>query len=83
MSLSLSIAERLSRARGDLRMGVPVVLCGTGGAALVAAVEALDAGRLAELHRHGPAVLAITARRASMPPTIRPGRWQASLLPAR
>ena len=65
MSLALSIAERLSRAKGDLRMGVPVVLCGTGGAALVAAVEALDADRLADLRGFGPPVLAITERRAT------------------
>jgi GTP cyclohydrolase II len=64
MSLSLSIAERLSRAKGDLRMGVPVVLCGAGGAALVAAVEALDEDRLTDLRGFGPVVLAITARRA-------------------
>ncbi|MFN3576175.1 MAG: GTP cyclohydrolase II [Tabrizicola sp.] len=64
MSLALSIAERLTRARGDLRMGVPVILCGTGGAALVAAVETLDAGRLADLRGFGAPVLAITARRA-------------------
>lgn len=64
MSLRLSIAERLTRAKGDLRMGVPVVLCGAGGAALVAAVEALDAERLADLRSFGPPVLAITARRA-------------------
>ena len=64
MSLRLSIAERLTRARGDLRMGVPVVLCGAGGAALVAAVETLDADRLADLRGFGAPVLAITARRA-------------------
>ena len=64
MSLTLSSAERLSRARGDLRMGVPVVLTGPDGAALVAAVEALDADRLADLRRFGEPVLAITARRA-------------------
>lgn len=64
MSLRLSIAERLTRAKGDLRMGVPVVLCGTGGAALVVAVEALDAERLADLNGFGQPVLAITARRA-------------------
>jgi GTP cyclohydrolase II len=64
MSLSLSIAERLTRAKGDLRMGVPVVLCGPGGAVLVAAVEALDRDRLADLRQFGMPVLAITARRA-------------------
>jgi GTP cyclohydrolase II len=64
MSLTLSSAERLSRARGDLRMGVPIVLTGPDGAALVAAVEALDADRLADLRRFGEPVLAITARRA-------------------
>jgi GTP cyclohydrolase II len=64
MSLRLSIAERLTRARADLRMGVPVVLCGAEGAALVAAVEALDADRLADLRGFGAPVLAITARRA-------------------
>lgn len=64
MSLSLSIAERLTRAKGDLRMGVPVVLCGEGGAVLVAAVEALDRDRLADLRGFGAPVLAITARRA-------------------
>ena len=64
MSLTLSPAERLTRAKGDLRMGVPVVLCGPDGAALVVAVEALDAGRLADLRGFGEPVLAITARRA-------------------
>jgi GTP cyclohydrolase II len=64
MSLTLSTAERLTRAKGDLRMGVPVVLSGSGGSALVAAVEALDGDRLADLRSLGPMVLAITARRA-------------------
>lgn len=64
MVLRLSIAERLTRARGDLRMGVPVVLCGAEGAALVMAVETLDAARLADLRGFGAPVLAITARRA-------------------
>lgn len=64
MSLRLTIAERLTRARGDLRMGVPILLCGAGGAALVAAVEALDADRLTVLRGFGAPVLAITARRA-------------------
>jgi GTP cyclohydrolase II len=64
MVLALSIPERLTRARGDLRMGVPVVLCGADEAALVMAVEALDAARLADLRSLGQPVLAITARRA-------------------
>jgi GTP cyclohydrolase II len=64
MSLALSFPERLARARGDLRMGVPVILCGAGKAALVVAVEALDVTRLADLQGFGRPVLAITARRA-------------------
>jgi GTP cyclohydrolase II len=40
------------------------VLCGAEGAALVAAVETLDAARLADLRGFGVPVLAITARRA-------------------
>ncbi|MDP4033247.1 MAG: GTP cyclohydrolase II [Pseudorhodobacter sp.] len=64
MSLAPSIVERLSRARGDLRMGVPVVLTDAGRAALVVAVEALSPPRLAELRALGTPELAITARRA-------------------
>jgi len=64
MTLAPSIVERLARARGDLRMGVPVVLTGLGQAALVVAVEALSAARLAELRALGVPELAITARRA-------------------
>mgnify|MGYP006205187413 CR=1 FL=1 len=41
--LAPSPVERLARARSDLRMGVPVVLTGAGCAALVVAVEALEA----------------------------------------
>jgi GTP cyclohydrolase II len=64
MVLALSIPERLSRARADLRMGVPVVLCGPAGAVLVAAVETLDRTRLDALRGFGVPQLAITARRA-------------------
>jgi GTP cyclohydrolase II len=46
-------------------MGVPVVLCGAGSAALVAAVETLDARRLSDLRQVGAPVLAITAWRAA------------------
>ena len=64
MTLAPGIVERTARARGDLRMGVPVVLVGGAGAALVVAIEALDAGRLDDLRLLGAPELAITARRA-------------------
>lgn len=67
MSLAPDIAEITARARSDLRMGVPVVLAGPGGAtgALVLAAETLGAARLADLMALGGGpVLAITARRA-------------------
>jgi GTP cyclohydrolase II len=63
MTLGLSIVEQLTRARGDLRMGVPVMLAGDG-ALLVVAVEALSAQRLADLRGFGPLEVALTARRA-------------------
>ncbi|MFO7757796.1 MAG: GTP cyclohydrolase II [Roseovarius sp.] len=66
MSLSPDLTEIIARARSDLRMGVPVVLCGADGAALVMAAETLDAQRLADLSAlGGTPVLAITARRAA------------------
>ena len=71
MTLGPTIAERLNRARVDLRMGVPVVLAQNGQAALVAAVETLGAARLAGLRALGVPELALTARRAEtlkMPP---------------
>ncbi len=64
MTLTPTLPERLARARGDLRMGLPVVLAGGGGALLAAAVETLGADRLADLRSLGAPVLAITARRA-------------------
>ncbi|MFT7057889.1 MAG: GTP cyclohydrolase II [Pseudorhodobacter sp.] len=64
MALGLTIVERLTRARGDLRMGVPVVISGDDGQALVVAVEALTAARLADLRALGVPELALTARRA-------------------
>ena len=64
MTLGPSIVERISRARGDLRMGVPVIMVGDGEAAMVVAVEALDAARLAALRAIGVPQLVITARRA-------------------
>ena len=64
MTLAPTITERLNRARGDLRMGVPIVVSDAGRAALVVAVEALDAPRLAALRAMGRPELALTARRA-------------------
>ncbi|WP_371229420.1 GTP cyclohydrolase II [Roseovarius sp. 2305UL8-3] len=65
MSFAPSITERLARARADLRMGVPVILRGTGGDALALAAETLEAQRLADLLAlGGQPVLAITSRRA-------------------
>lgn len=64
MTLAPTITERISRARGDLRMGVPVLLSLAGQTAVVAAVETLSPARLADIRALGPTELAITARRA-------------------
>jgi GTP cyclohydrolase II len=65
MTLAPGITERLARARGDLRMGLAVVLRDTEGrAALAAAAETLEPGRLTALRALGAPVLALTARRA-------------------
>lgn len=65
MPLRPSPVERLARARADLRIGLPVVLTGEGGAALAVAAEALTAGRLAALRALSPPVLAVTGWRAA------------------
>ncbi len=65
MSLQLAPAERLARARADLRVGAPVVFLGHGpDAAVVVAAETLSAPRLADLRQLGDVTLALTARRA-------------------
>ncbi len=64
MTLGPTPVETLARAKGDLRMGVPVVLAEGGQAALVVAVETLGAARLDALRRVGMPELAITQRRA-------------------
>lgn len=64
MTLAPTLAERLARARGDLRMGVPVVLADGGAGVLAVAAESLAPARLADLRAVGPVELAITARRA-------------------
>ncbi len=64
MTLSPTIAERLARARSDLRVGLPVVLTAQGHGALAIAAETLSAARLADLRAMGQPELAITAWRA-------------------
>lgn len=64
MALGPDIAERLNRARADLRAGVPVVMTDAEGGALVFAAETLDPGRFDAARALGPFVLAITGRRA-------------------
>ena len=65
MSLAPDINELIARARADLRMGVPVLLEGEDGAALVLAAETLEPARLTALSNlGGTPVLAISARRA-------------------
>jgi GTP cyclohydrolase II len=65
MALGPDITERVARARADLDIGVPVIIVGGDGAALVAAAETVSAARLAALRTAGPAVLAVTGWRAA------------------
>ncbi len=66
MSLTPDLTELVARARADLRMGVPVLLCGAKGGALVLATETLTPARLDDLgDLGGDPVLAISARRAT------------------
>ncbi|MFW2543450.1 GTP cyclohydrolase II [Primorskyibacter sp. 2E107] len=64
MPFSPDLNETLSRARADLRMGVPVVLDGATGAALIASAETLSAARLIEMQGLGDVDLVLTGRRA-------------------
>jgi GTP cyclohydrolase II len=63
-SFKPDLTERLARARADLRMGVPIVVCDADAAGLVCAAEVLSAERLADLAGMDP-VLAITNHRAA------------------
>ena len=65
MTLVPDIVELLARARGDLRMGVPVVLSDGKASVLVLAAETASEERLAGLRDlAGAPVVAITRRRA-------------------
>jgi GTP cyclohydrolase II len=65
-AFSPDLTETIARARGDLRMGVPVVLRAPEGAALVMAAETLTEARLAAARGLArPVDLALTGRRAT------------------
>lgn len=97
MSLAPTIAERLARARSDLRTGLPIALSQNGATVLAAAPEVLAAPRLAALLALGGAHLAITHWRAetlktpvydgdvtrlALPPAIDLARLRAIVDPA-
>ncbi|MGB3147220.1 MAG: GTP cyclohydrolase II [Paracoccaceae bacterium] len=64
MPLGPNPAERLSRARADLRMGLPVVLGHGTHFSLMLAAEGVEPARLQKLRDMGKPVLALTTRRA-------------------
>lgn len=63
-TMSPSGSEWLSRARNDLRVGLPVVLRDGGRRALVAGAETVAQARLTEICRGAEAELALTHWRA-------------------
>ncbi|MFD1479700.1 GTP cyclohydrolase II [Paracoccus nototheniae] len=76
--LALRLAERVARMVGDLRLGLPVVLTGSGPAALIYPVETLSPERYAALGAHHD--LVVTARRAEAL-RHRPHEGEVALLP--
>ncbi len=64
MSLRLSTAEIVARARADLRIGAPVAVLTEEGGALVIAAELTTPERLSALRAMGSLDLAVSARRA-------------------
>ena len=93
MPLSPDMIELLARARGDLRMGLPIVLVDDGQVSLAASAETVSDHRLAEMRALAQAtVLTVTARRAEtlkaraydgdvariIPPADADARWFAS-----
>jgi len=63
MAIALNTDEQIARMRGDLRMGLPVVIQADGIIWLAAAVETMTAARMAELQKCGALELALTGRR--------------------
>ncbi|MCY4306029.1 MAG: GTP cyclohydrolase II [Aestuariivita sp.] len=65
MTLTPDNLELLTRAQGDLRSGLAVVLCDEDQGALIASTETLCSDRLVAMQAYGPkTTIAITARRA-------------------
>jgi GTP cyclohydrolase II len=64
MSLTLSIPERVARARADLRIGAPLALRADGAGAIALSAEMATPRRLDGLRALGSVDLAVTARRA-------------------
>ena len=64
MSITLNTDEQIARMRGDLRMGLPILIRTKDQIWLAAAVETLTAARLANLQDCGKVQLALTDRRA-------------------
>ena len=62
--LRLSPEEIIARARGDLRIGAPVIIISGADAAVVLATEALAEQRLSALRAIAPLQLVLTRRRA-------------------
>jgi GTP cyclohydrolase II len=63
MALGLTLVERINRARADLRLGVPIIIRGPTGPALVMAAETATPERLQAIRVQG-LVLALTSHRA-------------------
>jgi len=66
MTLAPDRRERTARALLELRTGVPIVVQGANGRALVVAAETLSVDRLRALRDLGPSHIAITSRRAEV-----------------
>ena len=64
MTLVPTLLEKIARARTDLRLGLPVVLVGDGVSVAVLAADGVTPERLQATLALGPAVLAVTERRA-------------------
>lgn len=77
MGLLPTLTEQVSRARADLRIGLPVRITTPQSAWLAAAVETLTPDRLTALTGLGPTELALTERRAQ---TLKTAAYDGDLL---